>query len=1598
MMRGKGHLGRVKDPKRGLLFRHGVPKIDYQKLRQQAAEAAAPTGAPLSNRTWPLSIGAFNLLTLQKHVGQAPGAATATTPAATQFDNSWMFGASYANNFQHSFGRVMCGDAPMLLKWTTEQLAVAPSGTGDTRLRVLGSISGGSGKGDLGTGYVKTLACAASVCPLARPFYLLISGFFGQERVKVTGMSECAPATGSCVSASVNRGQPVPSNSTASCAASNGTFTAGEGETVTCKTLTIERDATKAVDFTAAPPLDLNVMNHLEQEPFPLLPPPGWTCSPRKYWANDKCDCECGAYDPDCLQFGMEVTGCNTELSEKCSLHGKCGFHDFLSMNEKLESFNDGGGGSWITEAVNRRVDITGARNAALCNATTIGNGNCDIFTTPASLLSTCGYDGGDCLSPKFLNNFGLVFLSRECGTLAVPGESDMAGFVGSASDFAAAQSTGSCPVCPGDTLFGGRPTRNVNGVYVCDNAPGGTVDTANDFLTGQACLNKTGRVCLTNEVGLEVFSRIDAPFPSPNLCTGSGLVSANCSAVSALSDATACRAITGCKYTKGSYQASLSTSHANEELVHVQAATPLVRGRQTLLLSKSKVAVECDDMVKCSGAGIAVGTLMYKPLKKKHMSRGQLLSGILPDSMTVLVALSSSGCIYATSTCFDATGPYTVYIRGTSLTVASASTNTRAKIPHQVLTLAKPPPRKIGGVMKLLEQMPRESQTLFAVGLDYRYSWKLLDLPEPFVAVIHAPNSAPMTTKIEKVWPSSWKCPADYFNDGLYCDCGCGMFDPDCGRVRNTADDSYTGNPDGYWYTNPSLKKCRESDRDITVSDANKETGEMKCSVASIRNGPTDKLDPWTDAMDPFGAPTDKFAYVTWDNIDLNRNGVFDAASCLDSTGNADSACSSATSTSQDLNRGTCQNAVAASDGNPCVWTEPDFRSGDCVPSGTQITPGSNHIQGTGPAVRFNPYKRDHDGDGIPDVAVTSSPPKVPVDGRPPLKTPPYHPATSARYRVPPVCQPTAAGNATITCLDSSGNTDATCTANIANEALCHAATAADFSNCIYSGPGCGNFNDMVTCAAQKTNSGAQACQVFRAAPTGSNAQLIYGTEYLDYELVGDLPALTKFRKAHPQGADMFPMYSNCGEPFCYGGPACLAIVRNALTTSTACTGQNTTNGSPCTYTQTMGCTPDDSNPANCDCQLLDPSSRTPGISELRTASWEAGTIALFMDGLEMSKGYYLEDTVPLGTTVSTAKMTRLRYFEEHPQQLVRNIPDEVRIANVDPEDIPLSLFGLQRDYDSHVVSRFFEVQMLREEGPYRPEDRHRPTRSEPTKSPDALDVDLSVFIVPDRMSFSSGALKYCPQLVIQNRTTPYMFADPQPGDMTGWKIRSGRELNVTSCRTIHLTNATDGCVSSDQLKSAYPGQYRGKCSADMPPTHVFSFATEMYANNKWLYDGKSWSGYSRPDDGKYPAEYHLQISHIYHFSHALIDDDAENQMAEGMPASKDATQTGASKLYTGAEAYRGRGRRGSPSAEAAFPATAPFLESTMTFFLAPEALDDVMDCKSQYWVPERDWVKERLDTFPTFNVTWDYSLVGGSAGQLLLEPGYLYAPLIIA
>lgn len=51
-------------------------------------------------------------------------------------------------------------------------------------------------------------------------------------------------------------------------------------------------------------------------------PAPGWFCSPNFYNATDGCDCECGAHDPDCDDPDQDVFGCYDDIG--CLASGIC--------------------------------------------------------------------------------------------------------------------------------------------------------------------------------------------------------------------------------------------------------------------------------------------------------------------------------------------------------------------------------------------------------------------------------------------------------------------------------------------------------------------------------------------------------------------------------------------------------------------------------------------------------------------------------------------------------------------------------------------------------------------------------------------------------------------------------------------------------------------------------------------------------------------------------------------------------------------------------------------------------------------------------------------------------------------------------------------------------------------------------------------------------------------------------------------------------------------------------------------------------------------------------------------------------------------------
>ena len=83
-------------------------------------------------------------------------------------------------------------------------------------------------------------------------------------------------------------------------------------------TLTVERGNAAGSEAV----LDFDVTR---PRSFPAIPDPAyWHCHPSKYMDGERCDCECGMADPDCLTGTAELFHCNVLNGEVCSPLGRC--------------------------------------------------------------------------------------------------------------------------------------------------------------------------------------------------------------------------------------------------------------------------------------------------------------------------------------------------------------------------------------------------------------------------------------------------------------------------------------------------------------------------------------------------------------------------------------------------------------------------------------------------------------------------------------------------------------------------------------------------------------------------------------------------------------------------------------------------------------------------------------------------------------------------------------------------------------------------------------------------------------------------------------------------------------------------------------------------------------------------------------------------------------------------------------------------------------------------------------------------------------------------------------------------------------------------
>ncbi|MBI5543491.1 MAG: hypothetical protein HY901_06350 [Deltaproteobacteria bacterium] len=99
--------------------------------------------------------------------------------------------------------------------------------------------------------------------------------------------------------------------------------TVPSGLAVGSYSLTVEVDPSGAVAQSSGPtPPDAVTFTG-----FAVRAPASWFCSSSLYGSGGACDCECGAYDPDCSSASATVVGCsdaNACTDDRCDAYGAC--------------------------------------------------------------------------------------------------------------------------------------------------------------------------------------------------------------------------------------------------------------------------------------------------------------------------------------------------------------------------------------------------------------------------------------------------------------------------------------------------------------------------------------------------------------------------------------------------------------------------------------------------------------------------------------------------------------------------------------------------------------------------------------------------------------------------------------------------------------------------------------------------------------------------------------------------------------------------------------------------------------------------------------------------------------------------------------------------------------------------------------------------------------------------------------------------------------------------------------------------------------------------------------------------------------------------
>ncbi|MEM3062863.1 MAG: hypothetical protein QW303_04895, partial [Nitrososphaerota archaeon] len=159
------------------------------------------------------------------------------------------------------------------------------------------------------------------------------------------------------------------------------------------------------------------------------IPPSGWNCSSSYYEADDGCDCNCGAWDPDCVN-STAIFGCYEGPSASCEQPGVCKYGSVpvsWTCNVTYYGTNDGcdcSCGAYDPDCSSSDI-IFGCQGNDTCD----NNGNCvaptiipdswicapEFYAAQDGCDCNCGVADPDCDTDTDI--YGCPCTNMECST-----------------------------------------------------------------------------------------------------------------------------------------------------------------------------------------------------------------------------------------------------------------------------------------------------------------------------------------------------------------------------------------------------------------------------------------------------------------------------------------------------------------------------------------------------------------------------------------------------------------------------------------------------------------------------------------------------------------------------------------------------------------------------------------------------------------------------------------------------------------------------------------------------------------------------------------------------------------------------------------------------------------------------------------------------------------------------------------------------------------------------------------------------------------------------------------------------------------------------